>query len=242
MIEEAKDGSALHLKVKDAIIQLINDGEYKPNSQLPTEAEFCDKYGVSRTTIRSALQQLAVEGYVYRKRGSGTFVSANKVKQSLTTTVDQFSSQISMQGKKPAIKVIQLEVIPADEFLSEQLQIQEGEPVNVLERIRYVNEEPIQFETAYLPWYKTPALNKQECEKSLYNLLETQFKLKIDKTIETLELFIADQEAAEKLHINVGDPCFSLDTFAYLVDGSIIEFSKTIYRGDLAHFVIERNY
>ncbi|MGG1674967.1 GntR family transcriptional regulator [Neobacillus sp. NRS-1170] len=242
MIEDVKDGSALHLKVKDAIIQLINEGEYKPNSQLPTEAEFCEKYGVSRTTIRTALQQLTVEGYVYRKRGSGTFVSANKVKQILTTTVDHFSSQISMQGKKPLIKVLQLEVIPADEFLSEQLKIPEGEPVNVLERIRYVNEEAIQYETAYLPWYKTPALNKQGCEKSLYNQLETQFGLKIDKTIESLELFIADQEAAEKLQINIGDPCFVLDTFAYLHDGSIIEFSKTIYRGDLAHFVIERNY
>jgi GntR family transcriptional regulator len=242
MKEDAKDGSALHLKVKDAIIQLINDGEYKPDSQLPTEAEFCEKYGVSRTTVRTALQQLTMEGYIYRKRGSGTFVSANKVKQILTTTVDHFSSQISMQGKKPLIKVEQLEVIPADEYLSEQLKIQEGEPVNVLERIRYVNEEPIQFETAYLPWYKTPALNKQGCEKSLYNLLKTQFGLKINRTIESLELFIADQEAAEKLHICVGDPCFALDTFAYLQDGSIIEYSKTIYRGDLAHFVIERNY
>ncbi|MEH7502598.1 GntR family transcriptional regulator [Neobacillus drentensis] len=242
MTEDAKDGSALHLKVKDAIIQLINDGEYKPNSQLPTEAEFCEKYGVSRTTVRTALQQLTMEGYVYRKRGSGTFVSGNKIKQILTTTVDHFSSQISMQGKKPLIKVLQLEVIPADDYLSEQLKIQEGEPVNVLERIRFVNEEPIQFETAYLPWYKTPAINKQGCEKSLYNLLETQFGLKINRTIESLELFIADQEAAEKLHICIGDPCFALDTFAYLQDGSTIEYSKTIYRGDLAHFVIERNY
>jgi GntR family transcriptional regulator len=183
-----------------------------------------------------------MEGYVYRKRGSGTFVSGNKIKQILTTTVDHFSSQISMQGKKPLIKVLQLEVIPADDYLSEQLKIQEGEPVNVLERIRFVNEEPIQFETAYLPWYKTPAINKQGCEKSLYNLLETQFGLKINRTIESLELFIADQEAAEKLHICIGDPCFALDTFAYLQDGSTIEYSKTIYRGDLAHFVIERNY
>lgn len=242
MVEEAKDGSALHLKVKDAIIQLINDGEYKPNSQLPTEAEFCEKYSVSRTTVRTALQQLTTEGYVYRKRGSGTFVSGNKVKQILTTTVDHFSSQISMQGKKPLIKVVKLEVIPADEFLCEQLKLQEGEPVNMLERIRFVNDEPIQFETAYLPWYKTPALHKQGCEKSLYSQLESQFELKINRTVETLELFIADQEAAEKLNIEVGAPCFSLDTLAYLHDESIIEYSRTIYRGDLAHFVIERNY
>lgn len=242
MSVEMKDGSALHLKVKDAIIQLINDGEYKPDSQLPTEAEFCDKYGVSRTTVRTALQQLTLEGYIYRKRGSGTFVAANKVKQILTTTVEHFSKQISMQGKKPLIKVLQLDVIPADEYLSEQLKIAEGEPVNMLERVRFVNEEPLQYEIAYLPWYKTPALNREACEKSLYNLLETQYGLKINNTIESLELFIADEDSAEKLQITSGNPCFALDTLAYLHDGTIIEYSKTIYRGDLAYFVIERNY
>ncbi|MFF2450360.1 GntR family transcriptional regulator [Neobacillus sp. NPDC058068] len=242
MLVETKDGSALHLKVKDAIIQLINDGEYKPEEQLPTEAEFCDKYGVSRTTVRTALQQLTMEGYIYRKRGSGTFVEANKVKQILTTTVEHFSKQITMQGKKPLIKVLQLDVIPADEYLSEQLKITEGEPVNMLERVRFVNEEPLQYEIAYLPWYKTPALNRKACEKSLYNLLDTQYGLKIYKTIESLELFTADEDSAEKLQIKIGNPCFALDTLAYLSDGTIIEYSKTIYRGDLAHFVIERNY
>ncbi|WP_066066707.1 GntR family transcriptional regulator [Neobacillus soli] len=242
MTIEAKDGSALNLKVKDAILQLINEGEYKPDSQLPTEAEFCEKYGVSRTTVRTALQQLTAEGYVYRKRGSGTFVSVNKVKQILTTTVEHFSKQITMQGKKPLIKVLQLDVIPADEYLSEQLKIPEGEPVNMLERVRFVNDEPLQYEIAYLPWYKTPALNREACEKSLYNLLETQYGLKISKTMESLELFTADKDSAKRLHISLGEPCFALDTIAYLNDGTIIEYSKTIYRGDLAHFVIERNY
>jgi GntR family transcriptional regulator len=241
-MEEFKDNHALHQQVKDAIIQLINVGEYKPHSQLPTEAEFCEKYGVSRTTVRTALQQLSMEGYLYRKRGSGTFVSANKVKQILTTTLKHFTEQITMQGKKPTIKVLDLEVIPADEYLSDLLKIDEGEPVNMLERVRYVNDDPIQYEIAYLPWYKTPGLNKLACEKSLYELLATQFQLKISKTVETLELFITDSVTAEKLQINIGDPCFMLDTLAYLSDGTIIEYSKTIYRGDLAHFVIERNY
>jgi GntR family transcriptional regulator len=233
--------SALHVRVKDAIIQLINNGQYKPNAQLPTEAEFCDQFGVSRTTVRTALQQLTMEGYVYRKRGSGTFVS-NKVKQILTTTVEHFSNQITMQGKNPSIKVVKLEVIPADEFLSDQLKMAEGDPVNCLERIRYVNGEPIQHELSYLPWYKSPALDRKACEVSLYNHLESHYHLKISKTVEQLELFIADEETAEMLKINIGDPCFALETVAYLEDGSLIEYSKTIFRGDVMHFVIERNY
>lgn len=242
MTEEIKDGNALHIQVKEAIINLIKDGEYPPDSQLPTEAEFCEKYGVSRTTVRTALQQLTAEGYVYRKRGSGTFVSSNKVKQVLTTTIERFSDQISMQGKKPSIKVINLEVIPADDYLMNLLKLDEGEPVNMLERIRYVNDEPIQYEIAYLPWYKTPAINKEGCEESLYKLLQTQYNLHVSKTIENLVLYFPDEEVAKKLQIPIGNPCFSLDTHAYLEDGTIIEYSKTIFRGDLTHFIIERNY
>jgi GntR family transcriptional regulator len=237
-----KDGTALHHQVKDAIIHLIDTGEYKPNSQLPTEAEFCEKYGVSRTTVRTALQQLSMEGYVYRKRGSGTFVSGNKVKQILTSTNERFTEQMTLQGKKPSIQVLNLEVVPADFFLSEKLKIVDGEPVNMLERVRFVNGEPLQYETAYLPWYKTPGLNKQACEKSLYDLLSVQFSLNIIKAVETLELFIADDEAAEKLQINIGDPCFAIDTLAYTSNEEIIEYSRTIFRGDLVHFVIERHY
>ncbi|GKU83755.1 hypothetical protein NCCP28_31510 [Niallia sp. NCCP-28] len=77
----------------------------------------------------------------------------------------------------------------------------------------------------------------QACEKSLYKVLETQFSIKIKKTIEQLELTVADA-----LNISKGKPCFNLETFAYDDKNSSIEYSKTIFRGERAHFVIERNY
>lgn len=241
-MEIGNEENALHIQVKNAIVNLISSGEFKPNTKLPTEAEFCQKYGVSRTTIRTALQQLTIEGYVYRKQGKGTFVAANKVKQNLTATVGQFSEQIMMQGYKPAIKVVSLDVIPASGFLKKIFNIAEGDPVNKLVRIRYVNGEPLQYEIAYLPWKKTPGLNKDACEKSLYNILQTQYQLPIKKTVEQLELVMANLEFANLLRISKGSPCFSLETYAYLNDGSIIEYSTTIYRSDLVNFVIERNY
>jgi len=241
-VELNRTGDALHFKVKESIIQLIKKGEYTPHTQLPTEAEFCDKYGVSRTTIRTALQQLQLEGYVYRKQGKGTFVSGQKVTQVLTSTVKNFTEQLTTQGKSPTTKVLGLTVIESDAFLSELFNLQKGDPVNRLERIRYADGEPLQYMISYLPWRRTPGLDAKECEKSLYKLLESQFGLKIKKTHEQLELSLADTDISEKLWVKVGAPCFSLTTNAYLSDGTLIEYSETIFRGDKANFIIEREY
>ncbi|HEO8422037.1 GntR family transcriptional regulator [Niallia sp. FSL W8-0635] len=241
-MEELNKEAALHSIVKESIINMIKSGEYQPNTKLPTEAEFCKTFGVSRTTIRTALQQLTVEGYVYRVQGKGTFVAENKVKQSLTSTVEQFSEQIMMQGKDPSIKVLQLKVIEATDFLAKQFKQKIGDPVNCLERMRYVNNAPLQYEISYLPWYKVPGLDSAACERSLYKMLETKYNIKISKTVEHLELILADDTISRKLEIPSGSPCFSLETFAYADDETAIEYSRTIYRGDRAHFIIERNY
>ncbi|ART75305.1 GntR family transcriptional regulator [Sutcliffiella horikoshii] len=237
-----KEESPLHIKVKQMILKKIKSGVYKSDTKLPTEAEFCHTFKVSRTTVRTALQQLAVEGYVYKQQGSGTFVSGKKVKQKLTSTVESFSEQITLQGKNPSIKVLSLEVIPVDHFLGEVFALKTGDPVNKLERIRSVNGEPLQYEVAFLPWKKTPGLNIKACEKSLYNVLQKEHGHFIKKTIEYLEIVTVTKEVQKILEIPLGSPCFSLETYAYLEDETVIEYSKTIFRGDMANFVIERNY
>ncbi|WP_282033236.1 GntR family transcriptional regulator [Metabacillus indicus] len=236
------ESKPLHEKVKDDIVQLIAEEKYKPNSLLPTEADFCEKFGVSRTTIRAALQQLTIEGYIYRVQGRGTFVSDNKVKQTLSSTSFNFSEQMKLQGKKASIKALSLQVIPSDEFLADLFQMNEGDPINKLERIRYVNDEPLQYEIACLPWFKTPGLKRELTEKSLYQLLETQFHLTIKKTVEQLEITLADEKTASKLDIPVHTPCISITTITYLENDVPIEYSKAIFRGDKANFVIERQY
>ena len=234
--------TALHSAVKESILTLIKNGEYLPHTKLPTEAAFCQEFGVSRTTVRTALQQLTVEGYVYRVQGRGTFVAENKVKQVLTSTVENFSDQVMMQGKDPSTKVLSLTVIEADEFLAGLFDLNIGDPVNKLLRVRYVDNVPLQYEAAFLPWFKTPGLDVAACETSLFRLLDTQFGLAVKTTVEHLELALADETLADILEVEIGSPCFSLETRTYMEDGNIIEYSRTHFRGDRAHFVIERNY
>ncbi|KGA97666.1 GntR family transcriptional regulator [Alkalihalobacillus alcalophilus ATCC 27647 = CGMCC 1.3604] len=242
MKNDKYEGKALHIRVKDEIKQAIKSGEYRINTKLPTEADFCELFDVSRTTVRTALNQLHVEGYVYKIQGSGTYVADNKVKQSLSATVENFNTQLQSQGKNPAIKVINLLVVPSDEFISHSLRIDNGSPVNKLERIRYADETPIQYEVAYLPWNQTPGLDRDACEDSLYSLLRNQYELKIKKTVEQIEIMLADSFIAQMLEIEEGSPCFMIETEAFLEGGQIIEYSKAYFRGDKANFIIERSY
>ncbi|WP_273717064.1 GntR family transcriptional regulator [Alkalihalobacillus pseudalcaliphilus] len=236
------EGKALHIRVKDEIKQAIKSGEYRINTKLPTEADFCEMFDVSRTTVRTALNQLHIEGYVYKIQGSGTYVADNKVKQSLTATVDNFNTQLQLQGKSPSIKVTNLLVIPSDDFISRGLGLDKGAPVNKLERVRFADDIPIQYEVSYLPWADTPGLNRDACEVSLYSLIRDDYQLMIKKTVEQIEIILADPYTAQVLEIEEGSPCFMIETDAYLENGKKIEYSKAYFRGDKANFIIERSY
>ncbi|MDR4946459.1 GntR family transcriptional regulator [Neobacillus cucumis] len=239
---ETNESQALHSIIKEDIIQRIKKGEYLPNTRLPTEAELCETFGVSRTTVRAALKQLSEEGYINRQQGRGTFVAQVKIQQTLTMTAGSFLEQMEKQGKKPSIKILSLKVVPAEETCWKHLQISLGDPVNKLERIRYVDGTPLQYEVSYIPWHKAPGLSQEECEISLYRLLEKEFGLQVKRTVENLEIIVADEFMSKKLQIPNGSPCFSIETFAYLGDGTIIEYSRSVFRGDRSNFVIERNY
>lgn len=99
----------LHSQIKQDIVDKIESGYYPPGSLLPTESEFCKIYDVSRTTLRTALNHLLMEGAIYRKQGKGTFVAKGKVKQILSSSSLRYAEQLKAQGFKPKIKVVDLQ-------------------------------------------------------------------------------------------------------------------------------------
>lgn len=233
---------SLHQTVKDQLIHDIQSKKYPVYSQLPTEAELCKSFEVSRTTIRNALQQLVNEGYIERVQGKGTFVKHQRIKQTLTSTEGSYVEQLKLQGKHPEVRVLDLTVIPTDEILSAALEIEEGEPLNKLERIRYADNQPLQYEIAYLPWRLTTGLRKESCEGSLYSVLRDELNLPIARTEEHLHITKADQVVASHLGVAEGDACIQIETYAYLEDGTKIEYSIACFHGEKVSFTVERHY
>ena len=148
----------------------ILSGKYNSSKKLPTEEELINKYGVSRTTIRKAINLLANKGYVYQVQGSGIFIR--------DAALHDYISLENLKGltrdypnKKIGSKIIRLEILEANEELAEKFQCSIGTNLYFLERARYVDNEPFAIEYTYFNKDIVPYLNKEICENSIFNAL-----------------------------------------------------------------------
>ncbi|UFT99615.1 GntR family transcriptional regulator [Radiobacillus kanasensis] len=233
---------SLHAYIKEEMINRIKTGVYQKGEQIPTELKLCEEFEVSRTTVRAALHQLTLEGYLVRQQGKGTYVAEQKVKQTLSSTVETYSEQIAVQGKRAEITLVNLEVLPANEWVQQSLDVSLNDPIQRIERIRKASEETTQYEISYIPWSIAPGITKKHAETSLYTTLKSEFDVHIAKTVEHIEITLADERISKHLNCEPGLPCFYIETIAESIEGKKIEYSRSYFRGDKTNFVIERNY
>lgn len=233
---------ALHAYVKEEILKKIKSEEYKVGERIPTEHELCNTFNTSRTTIRTALNQLKLEGYLTRLQGNGTFVADKKVQQTLTNIVEHFTDQLKVQGKIPEITLISLNVVPADDVLQQALPIDINDPVQRIERVRKANGQPTQYEISFIPWNIAPGITQHHAETSIYQALKKDYGIHLGKTTQHIEITLADERISSYLQCNHGLPCFYIETVAEDDNGNKVEYSRSYFRGDKTNFVIERNY
>lgn len=233
---------SLHAVIKDELLNRIKSSEYQVGEQIPTENELCKKFDVSRTTVRTALNQLKMEGYLNRKQGKGTYVADPKVSQTLSHTLKRYSDQVATQGKKAKISLVSLSVVPATDLVLKSLDVEPNDPIQRIERIRTANGEPTQYEIAFIPWSVAPGITKEHAESSLYGSLKDDFNVHIANTKELVEITLTDERIHEHLDYEIGLPCFYLETIAEDENGKRIEYSRSYFRGDKTTFLIERNY
>lgn len=157
-----------------------------PHDKLPSERELTAQYGVSRTTVRLALQELENTGYIYRRHGKGTFVSDIKQDAADLAGAYSFTEQMKSLGRHPETRILSFEKIEADKFISQHLNLSLGEAVFKLSRLRIADREPLMIEDTYLPVKFFLSLDDQLLRsKPLYDLFSEDF----DQTVR-----LADEE------------------------------------------------
>jgi GntR family transcriptional regulator len=228
-----------YYQLQEVLENLIEQGVYKPDEKLPSENELKDWLGISRATAQRALKHLVDRGMARRIQGKGTFVANKSITYSLVAAFS-FSTEMLGLNKKVRSKLICAEEIQAHSLISKMLQTAAETKFYSIQRIRYVDSEPISLQTSYLPVDLVPGLiEKNFEEESLFETIKKDYGLTIKDAQETLQAVKATEYEAKHLNIKEGDAVFLLERITRITSGEILEFVKTILRGDTGKFYIE---
>lgn len=156
------------------ILDQIKNYELKPGDQIPTEAQLCELFHVSRMTVSKALQTLVDNQYIYRISGRGSFVNGQRVLKDLNTNgVLSFSDDISKIGMEPGSQLISYKVMQAKENpdIMKKLKMEEHEYIHYFIRLRTADKTKFALAYTYLSATVIPALDINVLNKSLYSFL-----------------------------------------------------------------------
>ena len=219
-------------RVRDLIDQLdVGDA-------IPSERQLSQDLGVSRLTIRAALDDLSREGHLVRRRGAGTFVSEPKIAQELT--MSSFTDDIRARGMTPGSRTLELRLVKAGARLGRVLHVSPSEPVVVVKRLRLADRESMAIETLHVRESLIPGLSKADLENgSFYELLRNRYGIAIVAGQQTIEPTVTTEEESEALGVPLHSPAFLFERVTRSESGEIVEFVSSIYRGDRYRLVTE---
>lgn len=228
----------LHSQLEEIIRKGIENEEWKPDSNIPSENELSNLYGISRMTVRSVLYLLVSEGLIYKVPGKGTFVSKPKIVLSQMAIQDQ----LEQMGYETSTRLVSIENLIVSSKISKLLNLSSNTQVYVLKRIRYIKEEAFSIHISYIPVFLCPNLESKNLEREqLCNILRNEYQFKIDRKVETLESAIATTEEAKMLSVKKSFPLILLESIVYAENDLPIEFSKVLFRGDKIKLHLEFN-
>ncbi len=237
---DAAGGSPLYEQLIGIIRQSVSEGSLSPGDPLPSENEFCGRYGISRSTVRQALAALEEEGLVVRRQGKGSFVSRPKIVRSLHNLYS-FTDEISAMGLVPHSRVLAYEVISPGEEIRRRLDLVDPEEkVFSITRIRYGGEEPLALEMAFIPRRVCPFLTQEMVEKgSLYNALVREAGIRLGHAQETYEAMLMGEDEAALLGVPKESGAFFVQRVSYAAGGDVFEYTVMIVRGDRCRYEVD---
>lgn len=228
----------LYFQLKEIMLgylETLDDGDV-----IPTEVELCEHFDISRPTVRQAISELVTEGQIVRRKGKGSFVSRQKIKQDFLLVLESFNEEMQEKGLNPETKLVSMKMRGASARAAEVFGIEAGEDLVFISRLRSTNNEPIVLVNTWLPADRfAPLLNFDLETESLYEVMEREFNCVLTNTKRYLEARLAGDFEAEKLDIDPGDPVQFIETIATEDDGRPVEFSLAYYRGDRNRFALE---
>ena len=220
----------LYEQLRVALRERLDSGVLAPGERLPSETELCQKYGVSRITVRQAMQGLEQEGLIRRTRGKGTVVAGHRIEEVLPR-IRSFTDEMRERHMTPGTRSVQVARVMADETLARVFGCEVGEMLCRVRRVRTANGRPIVlFDT----WLRAAEVMPEEPEAytgSLYQLMEERGIPKPAGVMERFEAVAATAEVAGALDVPLGAPVMRGVRVAYDAAQRVQEYTLSCYDG-----------
>ncbi|MGM9527380.1 MAG: GntR family transcriptional regulator [Oscillospiraceae bacterium] len=222
----------LYSQLVSIVKRNITAGTLAPGELLPSEAELCKTFNVSRSTVRQAIGSLETEGLVVRKQGRGTFVAEPKMRRK-TENVYSFTSEISSMGLTPSSTLVEFEVMEPTPDITRVLELStQDTAVYRFTRIRNVDGEPLILETSFYPQYIYPKLTRELLRTHSFYSLLYEVGIAPASAVDSYEAVVLGREEAEMLGCKPGSCAFSVQRRTRTETGMIYEYTQSLIRAD----------
>lgn len=227
-----------HEQISEWLRENIEAGTFETDEKLPSENELCERFDVSRATIRRALQTLEHEGYIYRRQGLGSFVQEPQTSQGLVRLTD-FAQEMAQAGLE-ASSIVEHhapEAPPSD--IQEHLNT-EAQQVMRLDRVRLGNGHPVAFDRTWLPMFYAQLLEDRDLtQETIYRILETEYDIPILRGRYRITATTADPSIAAPLGVSDDAALLLIERLSMTEGGKRVYYQRRYYRSDLVAYELE---
>ncbi len=228
---------SLYYQIGTILRRKILQGEYQPGSRIPGEKELEREYGVSRITVRQSLAYLKDEGFIFRKRGKGTYVSLNR-KSLEPIKLSGSLEDLLRATDATSAKILSVSSNRVSKKVTDFLKLPEGTEVFRIEKIRLVKRKPVSYVLNYLPPSIGKRIKSRDLpKKSLYRVFEEDLGITIGEATQLIEADVADSYIAALLEVRVGDPLLRIEREVVDANYEPIEYVSVLYRGDRYSYI-----
>ena len=232
---------AKYKQIFNIIKKRIKDGTYQNGKAIPDQNALANEFNASRMTVKKALDMLSYEGFLYSKRGSGTYVRQNAADQRDTLPFNEYAGLTKELGEKIESQVVKFDVVFPTKTLQDKLKVKSTDPIYEIKRLRIVEGEPYVFEHTFLSARLVPGLNENILHHSLYEYIQKDLKLKIGSAFRRISAEKTNEDDLKYLKSKKNDPILQIQQTVYLENGEPLEFStnRHPYNGKHAYTILD---
>jgi GntR family transcriptional regulator len=216
-------------RVRDAILGLIE--ARRPGDAIPSERTLCAELGVSRPTLRAAVDELVAAGLLVREHGRGMFVAAEKITQELVSHRDSFS--LPPAGGVWTSRLLEFRSLPAGARVGRKLRVSPAAEIRYVARLRLVDGSPMAIEHLHVPADLVPDLTSEELERGdLYEHFRDRHGVQVGEAVQSIEPTVVTRAEADLLGVPELSPALLFERLTTDTGDRPVEYVHSLYRGD----------